>query len=253
MPRTTKKIDPKKIENAKAIFKGYIDKHIEKCRELSELYVKHPTIEGLEPELKYIFRVRLSARLIWFIKLYIGACLEIDAPDNSFYTKVSPFDVEEKIADDQLRIFLEEILKKGIKEILAKAISGDKRSVYKLVLWEKTSISLKFVVERLAMASLNGDREFIEKLADALKQKVYDKREERNKHYVDLLRFMIPFFKVKYGWNARKVWKKMNENKRGSLSMSDIIIEDFFKGEGVPSLDDYGYYIKVLKRKNILP
>jgi hypothetical protein len=173
-------------------------------------------------------------------------------PGKSIYEEANPFDLAAQIAYDQSTIFLKEIKKEGIKEILAKAKGGDKRAIHDLVLWEKTAISLNFVVEEIAAASLNGDKEFIEHLADALKQKVYDKRKDRNRLYVKMLRHLIPFIKVRYGLNVRQAWKMLTE-VQNNKAIRDFFETDLFKGGEVSSLYDIDYFVKFLKRSKIIP
>jgi hypothetical protein len=171
-------------------------------------------------------------------------CLNIDPP---LFREVNPFDIAEKIADAQRDLYIDEIEKKGIKETLVKAINGDRRAVYKLVLWEKTAISLDLAVKQLAVAQIHGDKVFIENLANALKRKVYDKRKDRNAEYVKVLRYLVPFLKVKYNLTTRKVWKKINE-----LGISDII-GVIFNDKDVSSLEDIDYFVKFLKRNHLSP
>jgi hypothetical protein len=249
MTRIPIRKNPEEIEKSTAFIKSFVNKNIERCRKFTDGYIDHPILKDLAPALKHIFFVRLYAHLLIAIGFYMEAYLFIDDTDNPF-AKVNPFDIAMKIADAQLILYGEELRKKRIEEILAKAISGDNRAIYKLVKWDKTAISLNFVVDRLAMASLRGDRGFIEKLADALKKKVYDKRKDRNKIYVEYLRYLVPVLKAKYNLKTREVWKKMNTYKKG-VSLSDIIREELFKNEEVSSLDDIDYFVKFLKRNNI--
>jgi len=237
------------------VTRGFVKRNLEFCREFTDLYcIEHSALNDLEPELKYIFSIRLYAHLITFTKAYLS-CLDhiscdIDAQD-FFRSGVTIRGIAETIAADKSALFFEEIRRKGIKEIFAKAKSGDKQAIYKLVLWEKTAISIKFIAEKMAVALYRGDKEFIEQLAKALKQKTYDKRKDRNKIYVEVLHFLVPIFKVKYGLNTREIWRKINDNEAGFILGSEFLREEIFNGKEVSSLDDIDYFVKFLKRNNI--
>ncbi len=241
-----KPTDQGELESAKAIITDYIKQNVNRCREFTKLYA-NPILKELEPELKHLFSVRLYAHLCLFISFDMEIRLKLNMP---FYMEVNPFDIAKAIADAQSTIFLDEVIKKRIKEILAKAKSRNRRAIYKLVLWEKTAISLNFIVEEIAAAHLNGDKDFFLQLADALKQKIYDRRKDRNKDYVEILRYGIPFFKAKYRLSIRGIWRMLNDDKRGRIS--DIIRASARKKEGVvASLDDIDYFVKFLKRNKI--
>lgn len=120
------------------------------------------------------------------------------------------------------------------------------------MLWEKTALSFKFLVEKIAIASLKHDKDFFERLAKAIKQKVAHKSEIRNQHYKEALQFLIPFFKVKYGFNERKIWQRLNKERKGG-TIADIMREVLFKEEDVSSLDDIDYFVKFLKRNKFTP
>jgi len=262
MPKIQLQIkEPKNAEEALSFIKGLFEEQQRFCRKFTELYIQRAPLKDLEPELRHIFSFKLNARLISLINLHIILCMNltydknnqlVSIPGSSSYHIGSPYDFVEQVAGDELAIFLNEIQKKGIKAILSAGKNGNRKAIYKLVLWNKTALSLNFLVEKIANASLAGDKIFFEQLADAIKKKVGDKREERNRLYTESLRYLIPFFKTKDGLDERQIWRKLTEKKNGIL-ISDIYRDKFFKGDDVPSLDDIDYFVKFLKRKKIVP
>ncbi len=248
--------EPRNIEEFKIFLQEYIDGNVKNCKKFTDLYTKK-YCNDLEQELKYIFSVRLHSHLIYFIRLHILLCLQIpDNPGNCF-RDINPFDMAEEIAEEQFSIYIKEIQKRGIKALLAEGKEGNARAIFKLVLWDKSAIGLDFVIKHMAASQLEGDRGFIDKLADSLKQKSYNKKKDKNKEYVRVLRYLIPFTKIKLGLTARETWKWLNERKEDKNqeyqlpSLADMMREEIFKDEGASSLDDIDNFIKFLRRNSI--
>jgi len=249
---STLKNEPKDKEEFVLYIKNWIDEQINPCREFTSLYIQGDKLKNLEPELKQIFSFRLNARLIQFIKIHARLTLNLYCYyGNDPYDNVKYYDIAQQIADDHLKIFLDDIKKEGIKEILIKAREGNKRAILKLVRWEKTAVSLNFVVEEIAKASCCGNKDFFEQLANAIKQKVTDERKKRNQNYVLYLSYLIPLFKTRNSLNERQIWKKIITEKYNGLSLSDYFQVSLFKGDDVSSLVDIDYFVKFLKRNKI--
>jgi hypothetical protein len=222
--------------------------------------VQDNALKDLDPELKQIFLFKLNARLTQFFKLHTFLCMNPTYDENNKLDLLpgkspvnigNPYDLLKQVANDALAIFLKDIHKREIKIILSDAKKGNKQAIYKLVRWEKTALSLDFIVKKIAFASLNGDKDFFERLADAIKQKVTDKRKERNNLYKESLNYIIPFLKTRDGVNERQIWRMLNKNRNG-ISLSDMYRDTFFEGDEVSSLDDIDYFVKFLKRNKII-
>jgi hypothetical protein len=261
----TQKKEPKNFEEAFLLLERFIDESFENfidesCREFTQIYVQDNALKDLNPELKQIFSFKLNARLTQFFKLHIFLNMnptydekhnKFDLlPEKSPANIGNPYDLLKQIADDALAIFLNEIQKNEIKKILSDAKKGEKQAIYKLVMWEKTALGLDFIVKKIAFASLNGDKNFFERLAGAIKQKVTDKRKERNEGYKATLNYLIPFLKTRDGLNERQIWRMLNKPRNGP-SLSDMYRNA--KGYEISSLDDIDYFVKFLKRNKISP
>jgi len=241
-------------------FKNWVDKEVNRCKQFTELKLQSPTLKKLEPELKQILSFRMSAQLIYFIKIHIIMCLNITYDEkgnpvkhqgiNTFWSSVNPGDIAEQIADDQAKIFLREIEKNNIRDILHKAKIGDRRAIYKLVLWNKTAISLNFVVEKIAEAALNEDQTFFDQIAGALKKNVSDKRKKKNKILIEILRYYIPFIKAKWGLSERQIWKELTNSEKTNDLFNSFVASG---NEDVPALVDIDYFSKLLKRHRVIP
>ncbi|MFA6412856.1 MAG: hypothetical protein WCW53_09165 [Syntrophales bacterium] len=200
------------------------------CKQLTDIHLQNAKLKNIDPELKRIFSVRLYTQLLFSIKSHtdLEAHLRIKEKDNpgealgsKIYSEINIDDITTIVANDLIDIFLKEIETKGIRETLSKANNGDRRAIYKLVIWDKTAISLDFVVERMSEASFYGDKEFIETIADALKKKVAHKGKEKNRVYVAMLRHWIPYYKAK-GLSVRQIGKKISNGRGADIFRSAI-------------------------------
>lgn len=248
----------KDYEKAVTFIKDWVGKEIGRCKKFTGLYVQGFLLKELEPELKYIFSVRLNTQLVCFIKLHISLGLYTkqkarEMPGiNTNVSRVTPYDIATKIADDQAKIFLKEIETNEIREKLSKAKSGNpenRRAIKDLVQWDKTAISLDFVVEKMAEASFYGDKEskeFIENVADALKQKVAHRGKIKNIGYVAMFRYWIPYCKAR-GLTVRQIYKEIDK-----VHGADFFRSAMKNDDGTDCLLDIDHFVKFVKRNKII-
>lgn len=95
----------KSKEETLLFFKKFIEKNIEHCRKVAEIYVQNPALKNIESELKDAFYFRLNARLNYFIELYLSFLLnpDLDKDVKSVYYLGDSSNVLIQIANDELK------------------------------------------------------------------------------------------------------------------------------------------------------
>jgi hypothetical protein len=202
----------------------------------------------LEENIQQILVLRLNVKLDEFVMLHCLACTdpELKKVSDSFKNIDLPKALVQ-VTKNELRLFMSDVEKfqkkekKSIILAIAEAKTGDRKSILKLVEWDKCFLHSDFVVREIARAQYGKtfDRGFLTVLSDIIRKK------KRNKKEVDLLyaaTYAMPLLAQKHGANKNTITRKLFNALSTVQQEHDVEI---------PALDDLDYFRAYLRRNGI--
>jgi hypothetical protein len=219
----------------------------------SSISAKISDQHALDNDLRNIFHLRLLP----VFRLFLNTHYLLQVVHSETFSKIFPLHDSEllntlkKIGEKEVSIFENDLQtyerrnKERVVDTINKARSDirhsiSKRSINKLVQWDKNFLSFDFIHKKIAVCQFLSDRDFFERLADGIRKRARVEKRAKEKVLIGVLRFYLPALNGFSGLKKKQALKAVYE----LLSVSNILSEKLYY--------DYEYFRKYLKRHGIL-
>lgn len=251
----SKKEAAKEPANAKEVvqtLKAWVDESEEFADKYSTILIDKYAPE-LDSALKKLFYHRVHNRIAEFERWHRLLSVYPDPNRSSAFDALlcenRSFDIGKAVCKNEYAFFKKDLEyyrenhREEIIETIDKAKKGHRRSIYKLVKWDKSCLSFDFIEKAIAHYQHKNNKEFFENLSDSIRKKSETRKAAKEEDFLIMARFYYPIIEKRAGGNKSLAIKKLHEYFRQAGATEEA--------EGWSKLDTLDYFRKYLKRHKV--